>query len=746
MFLGRSTAGRTASLFVLAADAADQPQRRTRFATDVAAARRVIGPRTVPVIDADPAADRPWLAYARPSGPALADLLDADGPVPVDRLLPLTHALAEGLAGLHTSGVTHRDLTPANILVTADGIRLTGFGIAAPADLVPGAAPGTGAGTQPRARTRTRVQKVPPPALAPEQVTGQPATTASDVFALGALLYLVATAEPPFGTGPAQTVRDRLMQADCDVRRIGHPLLAELVASCLEVDPARRPSAAQLAGRTAAALGVAVTTAGREGEPRVPAALPPALPVVPPPSLPLPLFRSPDTDRAPAEVDAESGHPLPAISPPPAPSDPPPPMSAPSPPAPENLPSAGPTPPVPSQPVQQHPVQQHPVQQHPDVPHLPTGAAVPPRTRRRAPVLVYAAAALAAVLVVALGSMAWFRFGPRSAPAAARTTSSAGGSLSAADAAGGAGGGTAVSAPRTVTAPRAQLVGHTRDVLAVGYDARGTRLVTAGADRVIRIWDAATGEPRSTITTPAGSVVTAIAFSPDGKLLATTGDDGSSRLRDPVTGRISRTLRGHPGGATAVAFSPDGKLLATAGKDGKAHLWNPTTGKRVRVLSGHTGGTSGLAFSADGDLLATVGADGGARLWRTRTGEPVRNVAPSAPSPLACVAFSPDGSQLAFGSEDGRTVLWKVADGSRRELAGATGAEHTVAFSPDGTRLASAGEAGTTTVWDVDGGDRAVVFGAPGTPVTATAFSPDGHTLATVGARGTARLWTVPAR
>ena len=106
-----------------------------------------------------------------------------------------------------------------------------------------------------------------------------------------------------------------------------------------------------------------------------------------------------------------------------------------------------------------------------------------------------------------------------------------------------------------------------------------------------------------------------VAFSPDGRLLATASEDRTARLWDPATGEHRRTLTGHDGEVSGVAFSPDGQLLATAGFDGTARLWDTATGKRRHTLKGHTGHVNGVAFSPDGQLLATAGRYGTALLW-----------------------------------------------------------------------------------------------------------------------------------
>ena len=192
------------------------------------------------------------------------------------------------------------------------------------------------------------------------------------------------------------------------------------------------------------------------------------------------------------------------------------------------------------------------------------------------------------------------------------------------------------------------------------------------------------------LTSHAG-VAAGVAFSPDGRLLATTASyDKTARLWDPATGEHLRTLTGHTEEVWAVAFSPDGRLLATASYDKTARLWDPATGEHLRTLTGHTGSIWGVAFGPDSRLLATASYDKTARLWDLATGEQ-RSTLTGHTRKVCGVAFRPDALVLATAAGDKTARLWGTAAGEhRRTVTGHTRQVRGVAFSPDGRLLATA--------------------------------------------------------
>ncbi len=298
--------------------------------------------------------------------------------------------------------------------------------------------------------------------------------------------------------------------------------------------------------------------------------------------------------------------------------------------------------------------------------------------------------------------------------------------------------------------PEAILRGHTDSVQAVAFSPDGNLLASGAYDGAVRLWDAAGGQPMGAPLLGHETGVSALAFSPDGLALATGDFDGKVYLWDIKDGKAAVRLSFDSGmdGVSAVAFDPTGTLLAIGGSDGALRLWDPASGQPAGdAMTGHTSWIHSLLFSKDGKTLIS-GSPGDATtiFWdvatRQASGEPLELY----PSSLA---LSPDGRTLAYG-----TSGWEIGfvDIATRSL-GTTfrtsipNGPNALAYSPDGTTLAAAGEDGLVYLFDPNtGATVGEPFQGHTNVINSLAYSPDGNMLASGSDDTTLRLWDTSSR
>lgn len=291
---------------------------------------------------------------------------------------------------------------------------------------------------------------------------------------------------------------------------------------------------------------------------------------------------------------------------------------------------------------------------------------------------------------------------------------------------------------------------------ALAVSADGALLATAGADRVVQLWDfkriqALNMKPDAPENRPRhrGTLHSA-KFSADGNSLASCGSDTDVKLWDVRSGECRGTLRGHTGYALAAAYSPDGRVLASSAQgDREIKLWDAASHALLGSLRGHSKEVRALAFSpADPTKLASGGGDTSVMLWDARQGAWKKTMSRHTAT-VRAVEFSPTEPLLASGGDDSLVILWDADSGACvRVLGGAHGHRRrvkSVAFSADGARVASGGGE-TVKIWDVHTGELLFTCADPTghrDEVWTLLFSPDGKLLASGSRDKTARVWDV---
>ncbi|MEM7116074.1 MAG: BTAD domain-containing putative transcriptional regulator [Chloroflexota bacterium] len=269
------------------------------------------------------------------------------------------------------------------------------------------------------------------------------------------------------------------------------------------------------------------------------------------------------------------------------------------------------------------------------------------------------------------------------------------------------------------------------NVHAMAFSPDGQILAAGTKEGVVRLWQRRDGQLTRTFDT-GGKSVWALEYSPDGQTLAVASTDHTIRLWSVQTGALLHQLKGHGHAVRTLGFSPDGERLMSGGEDGTLRLWavgrSPHAGELLRILGEDTGHSFGSDFSPDGCLIAGLTPEYDIQLWDAATGKPQQRLVGHM-AVVETVAFSPDSRWLVSGDRDQKVILWDVQQGEARHvLTGHTAWIKSVDFHADSNRFASGSSDQTVRIWNVANG-RCLHRLAATSPIWHVRFSPDGESI-----------------
>jgi len=750
--------GDLVAIKMLRPEVAANAKGMARFKNELRIARRITHKNVCRIHEFNRTENSAFISMEYVEGESLRHMLNRLGGLSPDKAVAVARQICAGLREAHAQGVVHRDLKPENVMVDSSGtVRIMDFGIAHSA---------LGGGM-----TQTDAIIGTPTYMSPEQAEGRKVDLRTDIYAVGLMLYEMFTGSPTFtAETPVAVAIKHICEAPIAPKEL-EPSIPEhinvTILRCLAKKPDDRFQSVEeidaalmqqpvLAPSGAPEISLAGTVMVR--------------PAAPPPPAPKPT----------PYAETQMAHTPWSATPPPAPAQRPP-MPTP---VTQNA-TAG------MSPAAAIPQAAPPVQPA----SMPAAVAAPaPMVKPKSQAGLFLALAVIFVIVVVGGGYFAFRAlrgsqgtqpaaeqaqktqpettpaeKPPKAPAEQPSTPAQGQTPSeqpapsirvrelpppsgTGKAAGAVPERPRVEAPATPPAPArpAPLVigfslgrtlsGHAQAVTSVAFSANGRLVATGSRDRSVRVWEMGTGR---SVQVMKGHVdaVSSVTFSPDGCFVVSSSLDKTIRIWDPGSGREVSQLPKENTFVLAVEFSPDGRLLAYSNSDGRIKIWDMENNQGLEALDGHAGPVYAIAFSADGRYLASAGRDQTVRIWDVAAGRELRALRGHTAA-VNAVAISPDGRFVASGGEDKTVILWDLATGRQLfTMTGHTAGVTSVIFGADSRWVASGSDDKTVKIWDVNYGNEVATLTGHIYGVTRLDVSRDGRWLASAAGDNTVRLW-----
>jgi serine/threonine protein kinase/Tol biopolymer transport system component len=284
--------------------------------------------------------------------------------------------------------------------------------------------------------------------------------------------------------------------------------------------------------------------------------------------------------------------------------------------------------------------------------------------------------------------------------------------------------------------------GHAYEVYAVAWSPDGKRIASGSRDGTVQVWDVANGGHVYTYAGHANPVLS-VAWSPDGKRIASTSSDKTVQIWNAADGSNAYTYKGHTDVVWSVAWSPDGKRVASASDDKTVQVWNTTDGSQIYTYTGHSNAVCSVAWSPDGKRIASTSIDMTIKVWDASDGGNPDTYTGHTDA-VWSVAWSPNGKRLASASRDKTVCVWEVTNGSHRTYQGHSDFVVSVVWSPDGKHIASGSNDKTVQVWNTVDGSHIYTYKGHSDIVESVAWSPDGKRIASASLDKTVQIWVAP--